>query len=72
MSFWYWEQPSATGGWTPVTSSEKPELNEQKRIKRAAGVGPRVRGLTEVPEKLRGLSLDELAVALSPDREAHP
>ncbi len=57
---WFWEQKSLHGGWQPVTGPERPILTKDGRLRRAGGVGPRVRAVKEVAREERGKSLDHL------------
>ncbi|VDC28250.1 hypothetical protein [Pseudogemmobacter humi] len=70
MRLWYFETVSALGRWTPNTSPDRPDTvhhGGHLRIKTTSGMGPRVRGIVEVPPEHQDRLLQELHGTLSPD-----
>ena len=62
----YYEQASFDGSWSPCTQPDKPSISKG-RLQLSGGLGPRVRGVTEVPEFFHHLTLDQLEAVLGPD-----
>lgn len=40
---WFVEELSITGRWVPAIYSQQPEVGKDMRLKRANGIGPKVR-----------------------------
>jgi hypothetical protein len=64
----YYEQMTAFGNWMPVLASEAPDLcRGGQRIRRSNGTGPRIRGLREIKDSDRTMTLSQLKQLYSPD-----
>ena len=73
MTLWYFETVGMTGQWGPCTAPERPQTASHgghEREKRASGIGPRIRRITEVPEGLQDLGPIELRKMLWADEDA--
>jgi len=65
---WYFETRHPLGRWSPNASLTPPRIEKHAGVERVgSGTGPRIRGLTKIPETLAHLPLDQLQAVLGPD-----
>jgi hypothetical protein len=53
--------------WAPVICRDEPSIGKDGRVKKAFGIGPVVRKVTEVPEPLHGSPIKEIETVLLND-----